>query len=123
MKALWNLALAAALSGITGSWSGEHISLELKGDGARVEYDCAHGTVDRAIVPDRKGRFDVRGTHVEEHGGPVRREEPAEGSPVRFRGRVSGTEMEFTVTRISDGEVIGTFTLERGRESSLMKCR
>jgi hypothetical protein len=107
---------------LSGSWGGEGISLEVTEAGARIEYDCAHGTVDRRIVPDARGRFDLPGTHVEEHGGPVRAA-PAGGFPVRYAGRVDGSEMELTVTRAADGEVIGTYSLVRAREPSIVKCR
>ena len=120
MSALRSLAFAATV--FSGTWSGEHIVLEVTRDGARVEYDCAHGTIDRRIVPDRRGRFDVPGTHVEEHGGPVR-DEPSERTLVRFAGHIDGNRMQLTVTKSSDSEVIGVFTLARGREPSLMKCR
>ena len=107
---------------LSGSWGGEGIRLEVTGEGARVEYDCAHGTVDRRIAPDGRGVFDVPGTHVEEHGGPVR-EAPSGSYPVRYAGRVDGNEMTLTVTRAADGDVIGTFSLARGREPSIVKCR
>src|SRR5215475_7449380 len=73
---------------------GEHISLEVTERGASVEYDCAHGTIDEKIVLDRRGRFNVPGTHVEEHGGPVRKDERLNHYPVRFSGRISGKKMQ-----------------------------
>jgi hypothetical protein len=106
-----------------GMWGGEHISLEVTEGGARVEYDCAHGTIGRRIVPDRKGRFDVPGTYVEESGGPVREGAQPKSYPARYTGRVSGGRMSVTVTRGDTRKVLGKFTLVRGREPSLFKCR
>ena len=63
----------------TGIWAGEHISLEVTEQGAKVEYDCAHGTIPRRILVDRRGRFDVAGQHFAEHGGPVRQNEQLTG--------------------------------------------
>jgi hypothetical protein len=108
---------------LSGAWGGEGISLEITEDGARVEYDCAHGTVDRRIVPDRRGRFDVPGTHVEEQGGPVREAPVGGGYPVRFAGHIDGNVMKLIVRRTSDRELLGTFSLTAGQEPSLVKCR
>ncbi len=107
---------------LSGSWGGEGIGLEITEEGARVEYDCAHGTVDHRIVPDRRGRFEARGMHSEERGGPAR-EAPVGGYPVRYAGRVEGNEMKLKVTRAADGDVIGNFSLIRAREPSIVKCR
>lgn len=106
-----------------GTWGGEHISLEVTESGARVEYDCAHGTIGRRIVPDAKGRFDVPGTYVEESGGPVREGAQPKSYAARYTGRVSGERMTVTVTRGDTRKVIGKFTLVRGREPELFKCR
>jgi hypothetical protein len=106
-----------------GLWGGEHISMEVTERGARVEYDCAHGTIDERIVTDRRGRFNVRGTYVEEHGGPVREKERLNSYPVRFTGRIRGKKMEVTVTRSDTKKTIGSFTLVHGQEPSLVKCR
>lgn len=106
-----------------GTWGGEHISLEVTDQGGRVEYDCAHGTVDQRIVPDARGCFDVRGTHVREHGGPVRRGETEDSHPARFAGEIQGDTMTLTVTESDTKEVVGTFTLVFGQRPRVMKCR
>src|ERR1700681_1106258 len=58
-----------------GLWGGEHISMQVTAHRTTVEYDCAHGTIDQRIALDRRGRFNVPGIHVAEHGGPVRQNE------------------------------------------------
>jgi|SRR6266850_5657332 len=107
----------------TGIWAGEHISLEVTERGAKVEYDCAHGTIPRRILLDRRGRFDVVGQHVAEHGGPVRRDEQLTSLPVRFTGRVNGKRMTLTLRNSVTKELIGNFILDYGQEPRLMKCR
>ncbi len=107
----------------TGIWGGEHISLQVTEGGATIEYDCAHGTISRGILVDRRGRFVVEGTHVEEHGGPVRVNEQLNGYPVQFTGRVSGKRLKLTVKRRDTTKIIGIFTLSYGQEASLVKCR
>jgi hypothetical protein len=107
----------------TGSWGGEHIGLEVTTEGGRVEYDCAHGTIDQKIVADAQGRFDLRGTHVREHGGPVRKDETADTHPARFTGQIKGETMTLNVTESDTKEVVGTFTLVYGQKPQIMKCR
>ena len=91
--------------------------------GASIEYDCAHGTIDVKIVLDRRGRFNVPGTHVEERGGPVRENGRLNSYPVRFTGRISGKKMSLTVTRSDTKKIIGSLTLVHGQEPLLVKCR
>ena len=76
---------------LTGGWGGLHIGPTLTAEGGQVEYDCAHGTIDGPIVPDRAGRFEATGTHTAEHGGPAREGEEGTGRPaVRAGGGVIG---------------------------------
>lgn len=103
------------------AWGGTGIQLEVTAAGGRVEYDCAHGTIDRPLVFDRRGRFDVAGMHFPEHGGPVREGEEAKGQAVRYTGRVTGDTMRLTV-KLPDGRVLGPYTLVRGRAGRIRKC-
>ena len=106
-----------------GQWGGEHISLDVTGRGATVEYDCAHATIARRITIDRHGGFDVSGKQSSEHGGPVRQGQEASGYPVRFKGQVNDKTMTLNVTNSLTKELIGTFTLVHGAEPRLMKCK
>jgi hypothetical protein len=106
-----------------GTWGGEHIALEVTEDGGRVEYDCAHGTIDQRIVTDAEGCFELRGTHVRERGGPVRRDDPVDSHPAIYKGRIEGDTMTLTVEESDTGESVGTFTLKLGREPHVVKCR
>jgi hypothetical protein len=106
-----------------GVWGGEHISMEVTDRRATIEYDCAHGTINERIMLDRRGRFDVSGMQIPEHGGPVTRDEQASGYPARFAGQVTGKKMMLTVTNVATREIIGTFTLVKGVEAILRKCR
>lgn len=106
-----------------GQWGGEHISMDVTGRGATVEYDCAHATIARRITIDRHGRFDVSGKQFSEHGGPVRQGQETSGYPVRFKGQVNGKTITLSVTNSFTKELIGTFTLVHGADVRLMKCR
>lgn len=114
-------ASAAPRRALTGSFGGPHVVLELDEHGGRIEYDCAHGTIDEPVVPDRDGAFEAPGTHVAEHPGPVREGEEA-GRAARYRGRISGARLLLTVTLVGSGEEIGAFTLTRDASSRLTKC-
>lgn len=109
---------------LSGEWGGPHMGLVLLGDRATVEYDCAHGTIDEPFRVGGDGRFALRGTHVREHGGPVREGEQAESRPARFTGKVEpgGNRMQVTVTLTDEPSEIGSFTLERGAPPRVMKC-
>jgi hypothetical protein len=105
-----------------GLWGGQHISIDVSGKGATVEYDCAHATIDRAIILDRNGRFNVSGTHFQERGGPVRQGGQS-GFSVTFSGEVKGKTMTLTVQNTSTKEDLGTFTVVRGAQPKLFKCK
>ena len=106
-----------------GVWGGKHIRFEVTERGANIEYDCAHGTIEGRIVVNRRGRFNVEGTHYEERGGPARAGEEPAGYRVRLSGVVGGSLLKLTVTRAGTRRVIGTYTLARDREPELVKCR
>jgi hypothetical protein len=108
----------------SGTWGGEHISLQVaeRGD-ATIEFDCAHATITQRIILNRRGRFRVAGLYFEEHGGPVRANGESDGDAVSFDGRIEGRTMKLTVTHAATGEIIGTFTLVHQQEPFLVKCR
>src|ERR1700749_4879442 len=107
----------------TGTWGGEHIGLEVSEQGATVEYDCAHGTIDQKIVTDAGGNFNLRGPHVREHGGPVRKGETEDSPPAAYKGQIKGDTMTLTVTETDTGETVGTFTLPMAAHTRVLKCR
>jgi len=105
----------------TGIWGGAHIRLQVSASGAEVEYDCGHGTIEKMTL-DGDGRFDVRGTHTRERGGPVRLGEEANRLPARYIGKVEGQTMTLRVTLDEAGEEVGAFNLTQGRTARLVKC-
>ena len=106
----------------TAIWGGERIQLNVTTRGGTTEYDCGHGTIDQPIDLDRDGRFSVTGTHVFEHGGPVREDEPPDRHPARYDGRVNGDAMTLTVTLTDNKQDVGTFALRRDIAPRLHKC-
>jgi hypothetical protein len=114
---------AAIKSPVAGAWGGEHVRLVVREGGADIEYDCAHGTMDGPLRLDGAGRFEVGGTHVREGPGPIRLNLPRASRPARYTGTVEGDRMTLTVTLTDKSERVGTFTLARGSEGRVWKCR
>lgn len=105
-----------------GTWGGQHIRLEVTTTAARVEYDCAHGTIIERMAIDRDGRFDVRGTHVRERPGPQREGDEARAQPARYTGLVKGSVMTLKVVLPETNETVGQFDLTKGSEGIVRKC-
>lgn len=105
------------------TWGGDHIRVEMRDGGADIEYDCAHGTMNALPAPDAEGRFVVTGTHVREGPGPIRVGIKPVTRPARFTGKISGDKMTLTVTLTDTSQEIGTFTLTRGSDGRIQKCR
>ena len=107
----------------TGSWGGEHIRMVVTETGAKIEYDCALGTIDETLLLDEDNNFEAKGTHMFERGGPIRLgEPPPERHSALYHGTVDGTQMRLTVTLLETGKEVGTFLLGLGRPSLIEKC-
>jgi hypothetical protein len=104
-----------------GIWGGEHILFQVSVKGAEIEFDCARGQIAQPLRPDAHGNFVVSGTFTPEHGGPVRGDEEVSATQATYSGHVVGDAMRLTVTR--KGEKVGSFSLTRGRQPNLRKCR
>ena len=105
-----------------GAWGALGIAMEVTESGARVEFDCAHGTVSEPLLLDSDGRFDVKGLFFREHGGPIRQGEEPKGEPVRYTGQVTGEDMTLTVKPEEGDSPIGSFKLVYGKPGRLRKC-
>ncbi len=105
---------------LLGSWGGEHVALTLSPSGGGIEYDCADGTLDAAIMPDAAGNFRVPGRHVRGHGGPEQVGEQLPSEVALYEGSVAGDRMVLRVRL--DADTLGPFTLRRGADARLLKC-
>ena len=106
-----------------GMWSGPHVALSVTDTGAHVEFDCASGDIAQPLTLDASGTLSVDGVYVREHGGPIRVGEVPDRNPARYAGRVAGTTLTLDVVLTDSNEKVGSFTLERGAESGVRKCR
>lgn len=103
-------------------WGGQHIQINIENGSARVEYDCANGTILGPLKLDNKGNFSLTGTHTPERG-PIRLNNPRKGQPAVFTGWTDGKKMKLTVTLEDSKTDIGTFDLQLGNPGRLRKCR
>lgn len=104
------------------TWGGKGIVVQVTDAGATVEYDCAHGTIERLELRG-DGGFEAQGTHTVESLGPTRAGAEPITRPARYTGSVSGDEMTLTVTLTETQEKVGTFSLGRGRRTRIVKCK
>ena len=105
----------------TGVWGGQHINIEVGEKSAKIEYDCANGVIDGPLLVDTNGNFDLRGTHRMERGGPIRVDGDSKGQPATYTGSIKGNTMTLTL-KVGDGDA-ESFTLEKGRQGRLRKCK
>ena len=106
-----------------GNWGGQHIQLSVTDGTAKIEYDCANGTITGPLKVDSRGRFELRGVHHVEHGGPVRSDEKQQGEPALYTGWTDGKKMSLTISLVNSKTEIGTFELTRGSAGRIFKCR
>ena len=106
----------------SGLWGGQHIRVNVSGKSATIEYDCAQGTIAGPLLLDSKGRFKLHGTHLREHGGPIRADETVNGRSAVYTGSISGGRMTMTVKLTGTNETVGTFSLTHGDEGRVFKC-
>jgi hypothetical protein len=106
-----------------GSWGGQHIQMSVTNGSANIEYDCANGTITGPLKIDSRGRFELRGIHSVERGGPARIDENSRGEAATYTGWTDGKKMKLTVTLVNSKTEIGTFELTRGNMGRVFKCR
>ncbi len=105
----------------TGNWGGQHINMKVGAKSATIEYDCASGVIQGPLIIDRDGNFNLRGTHRMQRGGPVRADETPQDHPATYTGSIKGNTMTLNL-KLSDSDS-ETFTLEKGKEGDLFRCK
>ena len=103
-------------------WGGDHIEMEVTRTGARLEFDCAHGTIDEPLRADAQGSFTLKGTFTAERGGPTRDDNPP-APKATYSGTIHGTAMSLQVV-VEGGDARGTiYELVRDQRGNVRKCR
>jgi hypothetical protein len=110
-------------SAAEGIWGGPHVRLSMSEGGIQLEFDCAHGTITAPLGTDSQGRFDMPGTFVREGPGPIRVGRTPGARSARYSGRIDGKTMTLNVNLTEPDQALGSFTLTRGSEGRLWKCR
>ena len=130
-KSIFVLLLGVLLMSVTamkqqriasGVWGGQHINIKVGAKSATIEYDCASGVIDGPLVVDSDGNFKLRGTHTMQRGGPVRADEAPRKAPATYTGSIKGNTMTLTM-KLDDSSDEETFTLERGKDGELFRCK
>lgn len=106
-----------------GTWAGSQMAMTVSEDGADVEYGCGRGRIRGPLALDAEGRFDLKGTHVQEQPGPEREGQEPGSRPARYKGQIKGKTMTVTVSLADARESLGPFTLSYGRPPVLRKCQ
>lgn len=103
-------------------WGGQHVRLVIGETRSEIEFDCAHGAIKGRFSTDADGQFDLPGTFARE-GGPVREDESDSGKPVRYKGKITGDTMTLTIIMSESNQRLDDFTLTRGNQGQLRKCK
>ena len=115
------ILIALLLSVNATLWGGERVEMQLTKGGARLEFDCAKGTITEPLAPDSHGHFRAKGTFTAEHGGPVRQGEVLQAVEATYAGDIEEDKMTLQLI-VGDNE-LARFILKRGEHGKLRKCR
>jgi hypothetical protein len=105
-----------------GEWGGTHIQMNVGERSATIEYDCARGEILGPLTLDGAGKFQLRGTFTPERGGPIRADDEPRAQPATYSGEIKGATMTLTL-KVSGSDETETFTLEKGKQGDLFKCK
>jgi hypothetical protein len=106
---------------LVGAWGGQHVGVIFEGGLAKVELDCASGTIDGAVFPAKNGEFTAKGSIRTGTGGPVRVGQIFRSEPASYAGHVAKNVMTITIT-LDDGTAVGPYTLTQGAAPQLTRC-
>ena len=103
-----------------GPWGGEHVALVVRGSGADVDLDCAHGAITVPLRLEPDGSFRLPGYYVRDVGPAL---DPESRLPAAYFGRFDGREITLSFTLVDDGSGAGPFTALPGAPAELEECR
>lgn len=105
-----------------GAWGGDHISMTVAQPFTHMELDCAHADIPQPIQLEAFNRFEVSGTFVREHGGPIRVGEVPDSHAASFSGSIAEATMTLVIRLTDLNDTIGNYTLTRGAMGRVVKC-
>jgi len=103
-----------------GPWGGEHVALFVRGTGAAVDLDCAHGEITVPFRLDADGSFRLPGYYVRDVGPTL---EPENRLTASYFGRFDGRAITLSFALLEDGLADGPFTAFPGAPAQLEECR
>ncbi|MFN8355603.1 MAG: hypothetical protein U0Y10_14195 [Spirosomataceae bacterium] len=104
-----------------GIWGGDHIRMEVATDRVSFEWDCAWGEITNPITVSNN-QFSADGTYTRGLGGAIPVGVQPKVEPATYTGVLKGNTLEIQVVVKSTTQNVGTFQLEYGKESRLVKC-
>jgi hypothetical protein len=107
---------------LSGQWGGQGVSMEIEGTKATLTFDCAHGTISEAIVPDEAGKFTVKGSFTRERGGPMREDDVSTGAAATYSGVVQADSLSLTITLNGSKEPVASYALTHGKAGRIRRC-
>ena len=113
-------AALATAAPLTGNWAGDRVALSITSRGARITADCADGSIDGPLQPDRHGRFRANGNFASHRPGPQLADETVPAAATRFDGAVAGNTLALTITE--PGGVSRKVTLVRNAHLKPVRC-
>lgn len=103
-------------------WGGDHVEMRTTPSGSTLDFDCAHGRIDGPLRVAKDGTFAGDGTYGAEHGGPARRDEPAD-QKARYSGKITRDLMTLRVVIEGQDSKGLEFQLVRNQPGNVRKCR
>jgi len=104
-------------------WGGNDIRMHINAQGVTFEFDCADGKILEPIKLASNGEFSARGTYTPGQFGPVRKDNPPRELPAVYKGKISGDTMQLEIV-VPDSDVKPpTFTLTKGKNGRVVRCR
>lgn len=98
--------------------------MEVTAEGANLEFDCAHGTIDEPLITDAGGNLEAGGKYFQEHGGPVHVGEETASVPAHVKGTLNGDmlTLNIQVTTATGPQNLGTYVLKMGSGGNVFRC-
>jgi hypothetical protein len=115
-------AAAFAIDVKPGTWGGRGIVFVVEKNSATIQLDCGSATISSRVRTGKDQKFTATGLYTRRAFGPVLRDALPRPQRARFEGQVTGKKMRLKVTLVDSGDVIGDFTLERGKQGQLTRC-
>jgi hypothetical protein len=104
-------------------WGGVGVQFTVAENSVTMEYDCAVGEISGPLMIDKQGHFTALGSHRRLSPGPIRLKFQPKARPARYEGTIASKTMRYRVVLTDTGETVGPYSVERGVEARIRRCR